>query len=192
MNRLRILPLVVMAIAVLGAATAAAADSGEPALEKPVMPGITQFSRLTESTGFAGPVVGFGGTTEPASLPDLRAAGFASVINLRISAERGAEIDASREIAEAAGLKYVHLPYNPVDAPPDILDEFIAAVGDAAGQPVYIHCSSATRVAGLWMAARVLVDGWDIDTAGEEAAAIAARPERAVELGTSLVESRGN
>ena len=95
-----------------------------------------------------------------------------------------------RAAAEAAGLQYLHLPYNPVNAPPDILDDFIAAVGEAAGQPVYIHCSSATRITGLWMAARVLVDGWDLDSAAQEAAAIAGRPERAVELGTSLVESR--
>lgn len=179
--------------ALLGWLVGSGALSGEPArpkLAKPEIPGITYFTQLSDSSGFAGEVVGFGGTTAPESMTELHAAGFATVINMRLAAERGAEVEASRAAAEKAGLGYVHLPYNPVNAPPEILDEFIEAVGNAGDQPVYIHCSSATRITGLWMAARVLIDGWDIEAAAQEAAAIAGRPERAVELGTSLIESR--
>jgi len=163
-----------------------------PSIEKQEIPGITNFTRLSNADSFAGDLVGFGGTTAPESMDELRAAGFATVVNMRLAAERGADIEASRAAAEAAGLNYVHLPYNPVNAPPDMLDQFIAAVGGSAEQPVYIHCSSATRVTAMWMAARVLVDGWETDAAAGEATAIAGRPERAVALGTSLVDSRRN
>ena len=170
-------------------ASAALAGGAEPHLEKLDVPGITNFTKLSDSSGFAGAMVGFGGATTPASMAELKAAGFTTVVNMRLAAERGAEVEASREAAEAAGLTYVHLPYNPMDAPPDILESFIATIGDS-GQPVYLHCASATRIGALWMAARVLEDGWDVDDATQEAVSIAGRPERAVELGNSLIESR--
>lgn len=189
MNALWKLLVLGVALASLAGCSGLTADPPEPTIEKPEIPGITYFTQLNNAGSFAGDVVGFGGTTEPASMDDLRAAGFTTVINMRLAAERGANVDASRAAAQAAGLKYIHLPYNTVNAPPDILDDFIVAVGDTKGQPVYIHCSSATRITGLWMAARVLVDGWDIEAAAGEAAAIAGRPERAVEIGNSLVQS---
>jgi uncharacterized protein (TIGR01244 family) len=190
MNNMRKLSGLLVALISLAGCAGLLGERTEPTLEKSDVPGITNFTQLNDGGGFAGELVGFGGATAPESMTELRAAGFATVINLRLAAERGADVDASRAAAEAAGLKYVHLPYNPANAPPEILDEFIAAIGNRGGQPLYIHCASATRVAGMWMAARVLVDGWDVDAAAGEAAAIAGRPERAVEVGRNLLESK--
>ena len=49
---------------------------------------------------------------------------------------------------------------------------FLAAVTDRANQPVYIHCGSANRVGAMWLIKRVVVDGWEVPRATEEATAI--------------------
>ncbi|MEN8162000.1 MAG: hypothetical protein ABFS41_18165 [Myxococcota bacterium] len=68
---------------------------------------------------------------------------------------------------------------------------FLAAVGDEANQPVYVHCGSGTRVAALWMIKRVVADGWEADRAREEAEAIAGKPEKAVAFATEYLASQG-
>ena len=180
----------ILVLSLLAGAMAQAETRTGPRLEKAEIPGITYFTRMSGSSGVAGDLVGFGGTTEPAAIPELKAAGFGTIINLRLSAERGAEVEASQAAAEAAGMNYVHLPFNPTASTEGIVDQFLAAVSDAGNQPAYIHCSSATRVAALWMVMRVEADDWTVEAAGEEARAIAGRPDRAAELGASLIESR--
>ena len=95
-----------------------------------------------------------------------------SVINLRLATEPGVDIDASRAAAQAAGLKYIYLPFDVENPDPQLFDNLQVAFDDKANQPVYIHCASANRVAFLWMIKRVLEDGWEIDKAEEEAEAI--------------------
>jgi uncharacterized protein (TIGR01244 family) len=151
-------------------------------MKKPDVPGITNFSREDAA--------GFGGVTQPSAMPWLKQAGFASVINLRLAAEPNADVDASRAAAEKAGLSYVHLPFDTANPDPELVPEFLAAVGEEANQPVYIHCASGTRAAALWMIKRVLVDGWKIDEAREEAEAIAAKPAEAVAFATRYIESQ--
>jgi len=182
--------IAVLAVLMFSGATAGAPDA--ITIEKVTVPGITNFSLLNESTGFAGSPVGFGGATQPAALSWLRDQGFVAVINLRFANEEGAELDSSIAASEAAGLEYMHLPFSPGNPDPDVVDSFLAAVSDAANQPVYIHCGSATRVAALWMIGRVLKDGWDIDAAAEEAELIALKPDDAIAVATAYVESHGN
>ena len=74
--------------------------------------------------------------------------------------------------AQAAGLKYIHLPFNAAMPDAKVVDGFLAAVGDTANQPVFIHCGSANRVGAVWMIKRALKDGWPIDRARAEAEAI--------------------
>ena len=154
------------------------------------MPGIENFSRIDGSSGFAGATVGFGGATQPSAMPALKQAGFRSVINLRAASESGAEIEASRAAAETAGLKYIHLPFDPTSPGASVVDDFLQAAGDEGNHPVYIHCGSATRAAALWMIGRVRADGWDLDAAAGEARAIAAKPDDAVAAATRYLDSR--
>jgi uncharacterized protein (TIGR01244 family) len=153
------------------------------------MPGVTNFARIDGSSGFAGDSAGFGGATEPSAMAALKNEGFATVINLRLAKERGADIEADRAAAEQAGLKFVHLPFFSQDATPEVVDNFLATVGNADNQPVYIYCGSGTRAVALWMTGRVLVDGWDIETASTEAGSIAAMPERTVALAENIIDS---
>jgi uncharacterized protein (TIGR01244 family) len=95
-----------------------------------------------------------------------------SVINLRMANEPGADIDAGRAAAQAAGLKYIHLPFNVAMPDAKVVDAFLAAVADKSNQPVFIHCGSANRVGGVWMIKRALQDGWPIERAQAEGEAI--------------------
>jgi uncharacterized protein (TIGR01244 family) len=180
--------------AILAAITVALLPVAAPASAEPQKgdaPGIVNFSEIRGDRGFAGSLVGFGGATAPEAMPWLRAHGFATVINLRFADEPGVDVEGSRTAAEAVGLKYLHLPFDPEKHPEsDVVGDVLAAVGDRMDQPVYIHCNSATRVAALWMIGRVIKDGWDIDAARREAESIALKPGEAIAFATWYVTSR--
>ena len=147
-------------------------DRREPAqVRKTDMPGITNFSRLDGTTGFGGATVGFGGATPPTAMAALKAAGFTSVISLRLASESGADIEASRAAAEAAGLRFIHVPFDAANPDPKLVDHFLAAVGNTANQPPYIYCASSNRVGALWMVTRAVKDGWEIARSRDEAVA---------------------
>ncbi len=152
---------------------------------------IENFSRIDDSTGFAGPQVGFGGATPDSAMSWLKGQGFASVINLRLAGEEGVDVECSRDAAEAAGLNYIHLPFSAKELDQQLINDFLAAVGDEVTQPVYIHCGSATRVAALWAIGRVLRDGWEIGATREEAEAIAHKPADAYAFATAYLKSHG-
>ena len=153
------------------------------------MSDIQNYSQIDGPSGFAGSTVGFGGATPSSAMSWLRGEGYATVINLRGASEEGANVEGCRTAAEAADLNYVHLPFDPRTPDPQVIDDFLAAIGDEANQPVYIHCASATRVAALWMIGRVLRDGWELDAAREEAAGIAAKPAEADAFATHYLAS---
>lgn len=159
------------------------------AIEKIDVPGVVNFARLDGSQGFAGSPVGFGGATEPAAMARLGSKGFVTIISLRLAHEEGMDVGASQRAAEAAGLRYIHLPIDPKKPAPGAIDSFLKAAADRANQPLYIHCNSATRVAAMWMIARVLKDGLEPDMASKEAELIAAKPEDAIVFATAYLES---
>ncbi len=152
-------PFAATAIIVLATVVA----SGQ--VTKSERPGITNFSRVDAT-------VGCGGATAPSAMAALGRDGFKSVVNLRLATEKGADIEASRAAAEAAGLNYIHLPFDAAKPDSAVVDNFLAAVSNPANQPVYIHCGSANRVGAVWMIKRSLRDGWPIDKALAEAEAI--------------------
>lgn len=156
-------------------------------LEKPELEGVYNYTRLSESEGYAGPVAGFGGATDPSAMPALKAEGYATVINLRLADEKDVDVEASRMAAEASGINYVHLPYDAGNPDANLVDAFLEIVGDPANQPVYVHCGSATRVGALWMVGRVEEDGWDMEQAGEEVRQIAAKPDASIRLAQGLL-----
>ena len=151
-------------------------------VRKSEMEGITNFSRVDAT-------VGCGGATKASAMPALKKDGFASVINLRLASESGADVDAGRAAAQAAGLKYIHLPFDVANPDPKLVDNFLAAVSDKSNQPVYIHCGSANRVGAVWMIKRVLKDGWSSDKALAEAEAIGLTNARLKTFATEYIAS---
>jgi uncharacterized protein (TIGR01244 family) len=129
------------------------------------LPGITNFARL-ETT------VACGGATGPEAMAEVKKLGFKSVINLRQASEQGVDIPAAEAAASAAGLRYLHLPFNVAAPDPTLVDRFLAAVAASENQPAYIHCAGGSRAAGLWLIKRVIVDKWDVERATKEAEAL--------------------
>jgi uncharacterized protein (TIGR01244 family) len=131
--------------------------------EKLTLPGAMNATRVDATVACAG-------ATSSEAFPALKKLGYASIINLRRAEEPGADIPAAREAAAAAGLKYVHLPFDSAHPDPAVVDAFLKAITDRSNAPAYIHCASANRASMMWMVKRVLIDGWDVPRASEEAA----------------------
>jgi len=150
-------------LAVVAAASVAASVNAQ--VQKKEFPGVRNYSRVDAT-------VGCGGQVDPAAMASLKSEGFVSVINLRLPTEEGANVEQGRAAAQAAGLKYIHLPFNAASPDTKVVDSFLAAVSDRANQPVFIHCGSASRVGGMWTIKRALQDKWPLEKALAEGKAI--------------------
>ena len=126
------------------------------------MPGVRNMTQVM-------PTVACAGATDSSAIPEIARRGFKAIISLRLASEEGANIDEAKKAAAAAGIRYVHIPYEVAKPTDAVVDHFLAAVADEANLPVFIHCGSANRVAGLWMIKRVVVDGWELAKAESEA-----------------------
>jgi uncharacterized protein (TIGR01244 family) len=150
-----------LAAAALCAATTASAEQ----VTKRDISGISTFAEV-EST------IACGGSTTPEAIREIGRMGFKSVVNLRLASEAGARVDEEGEAVRAAGMKYVHLPFNMQSPDPKLVDNFIAAVSGPANTPAYVHCAAGGRAAALWMIKRVKADGWTVERAMTEANAL--------------------
>ena len=142
-----------------------AASAVQAQVTKESIPGIVNFAHVETTIACAG-------ATTPAALAEVKKMGYASVINLRVGTEPGADIEASAAAAKAAGLNFIHLPFNAASPDPMLVDHFLEAVTAKNNQPAFIHCASANRAATLWLVKRLVVDKWDVDRASTEAAAL--------------------
>lgn len=169
----------ILLIAALVAATTLALSAQ---VQKKDVAGIRNYSRVDAT-------VGCGGSVDPAAMAGLKQEGYTSVINLRLPTEEGANVEAGRAAAQAAGLRYIYLPFNAAMPDAKVVDDFLAAVGDKTNQPVFIHCASANRVGGVWMIKRVLKDGWTLDRAKTEAEAIGLRDPQLIAFATTYIDT---
>ncbi len=77
------------------------------------------------------------------------------------------------EAVKAAGMNYVHLPFNVQIAGPEIGGRLHrGGDGARANQPAYVHCAAGGRAAAMWMVKRVVADHWDEQRALTEANAL--------------------
>jgi len=153
----RILPI--FAIVAMGFSVAVA----QAQVKKSTVPGVTNFAQVETTVACAGAIT-------PASVAGIKNMGFASIINLRLANEAGADIDGEAAAAKAAGINFVHLPFNTAAPDPAVADRFLKIITEPGTQPAFIHCASGNRAAAMWLIKRVLVDKWDNDRASEEAA----------------------
>ena len=155
---LRMSFLMLLAFAVSRAAAAQQVTKTE-------VPGVANFARL-ETT------VACGGATKPEGVPEIKKLGFASIINLRLPSEAGANIDAEAAAAQAAGIKFFSIPFSGQSPDPAVADKFIATITTPGNEPAFIHCAAGNRAAAMWMIKRLAVDRWDTDRAFQEATAL--------------------
>ena len=170
---------VVAVILLLAAASFAAQKKDSPARPGEYeYPSITNFLRIN-------PQYCTGGQPTAEDLARMKKGGVRAIINLR----RPSEYDAAAEEAEAAklGLRYINIPVAgsaPTDA---AADQFLKALADPQNRPAFIHCHTANRVGAFWMIRRVLVDGWTLDRAEQEARTIGLRSESLAEFARDYI-----
>jgi uncharacterized protein (TIGR01244 family) len=150
--------------ALVGAALLGPSVSAQQVTKRQI-PGISTFAQI-EST------IACGGATAPEAIREIRKMGFRSVINVRLASEPGALVEEEGSAARAAGLRYIHLPFDANAPDPNLIDHFIAAVTAPENTPVYVHCAAGGRAAALWMVKRVKGDGWPVQRALAEANAL--------------------
>ena len=136
---------------------------------KESVPGITNFARVETTVACAGAI-------KPESVAEIKKMGFASIINLRLATEEGANIDAEQAAAKAAGINFLHLPLSNTSPDAGVADRFLKAVTEPGNQPAFIHCAGGNRAAALWLIKRAVVDKWDMDRALSEATQLGYNP----------------
>jgi uncharacterized protein (TIGR01244 family) len=149
-------------IASLAALAALTATLGVGQVTKPTVEGVRNFAQVQTTVACAG-------ATTPESLAGLKKMGFASVINLRLPTEQGANLEAEADAAKAANINYVHIPFDGAKPSNEVADQFLKVITTPANAPAFIHCASGNRAAAMWMIKRALIDKWDIDKATDEA-----------------------
>ena len=132
-------------------------QSSQPSIE-----GVRNYTKVDATIGCAG-------ATDSKALASIAKLGYKTVLNLREATEDGVNIDESRVAAEAAGLKYIHLPFKGSAPDPKVADEFLKVVADTSNQPLFIHCGSANRVGAMWLIKRMVADKWPEERAVAEA-----------------------
>ena len=157
--------LIRFALLLVVAATFGSRPASAQQVTKQAVPGVQNFAKL-ETT------VACGGATTPEAVPELKKMGFASIINLRLPTEQGADIDAEAAAAKAAGIRFFAIPFNAQSPDPAVADRFLEAITAKGSEPAFIHCAGGNRAAAMWMIKRLAVDHWDVDRATKEATAL--------------------
>jgi uncharacterized protein (TIGR01244 family) len=147
-------------VTVIGVSVAA----GQTKVTKEAVPGIRNFAKLEMTVACAGAIT-------PESIAGIKKMGYASIMNLRLASEPGADIDAAAAAAKTAGINFVHIPVDSAQPSRTAIDDFLKAITDQRNNPAFIHCA-ANRAAALWFVKRVLVDKWETERAMEEASAL--------------------
>ena len=158
---MKYISIALTAVIALAGFTGAAAQQ----VTKETRDGIKNFARIETTVACAGAV-----TAE--AMPEIKKMGFASVINLREAQEPGADIEKHQAAAQAAGLRYYHVPINTAKPDPKAADQFIKVISSKEAEPAFIHCASANRASAMWLIKRIVVDHWDVDRASAEAEAL--------------------
>jgi uncharacterized protein (TIGR01244 family) len=148
----------------LAAVAIAASTLHAQEVNKEQVAGIRNLARLETTVACAGAI-----TSD--AVPEIKKMGFASIVNLRLATEPGADVETQAAAAQAAGLKYFHVPF---DGKPDpaAADAFLKAITSPGAEPAFIHCAGGNRAATMWLIKRLAVDRWDTDRAVAEAAAL--------------------
>jgi protein tyrosine phosphatase (PTP) superfamily phosphohydrolase (DUF442 family) len=96
------------------------------------VPGIRNFAKVESTVACAGAIT-------PGAIPEIKNMGFASIINLRLATEQGADIDGNIAAAKAAGIPYYHIPFSGSAPDPAAVDTFLKTITAPGVQPAFIH-----------------------------------------------------
>jgi uncharacterized protein (TIGR01244 family) len=156
-------PIAALALGATIVVTAGQATAQD--VNKDQVAGIRNLARLESTVACAGAIT-------PDAVPEIKKMGFASIFNLRLPTENGADVEKEEAAAKAAGLRYVHVPFDGSKPDPRAAGQFLDAITSPGAEPAFIHCGGGNRAATMWLIKRLAVDHWDVDRATKEAAAL--------------------
>jgi protein tyrosine phosphatase (PTP) superfamily phosphohydrolase (DUF442 family) len=93
--------------------------------------GIRNFAKIESTVACAGAIT-------PAAIEDIKKMGFASIINLRLATEQGADLEAHTAAAKAAGIPY-YSPFSGSAPDSAVVDTFLKTISTPGVQPAFIH-----------------------------------------------------
>jgi protein tyrosine phosphatase (PTP) superfamily phosphohydrolase (DUF442 family) len=96
------------------------------------VPAIRNFAKVESTVACAGAIT-------PAAVQEIKKMGYASIINLRLASEQGADIDGHTAAAKAAGIPYYHIPFSTAAPDPTVVDTFLKTITAPGVQPAFIH-----------------------------------------------------
>ncbi len=152
--------LIVSLVAIF--AIAVSLGAAQTKVTKESVPGITNYAHIETTVACAGAIT-------PGSVAEIKKMGYSSIINLRLANEPGADIEAEQAAAKAAGIKFVHVPFNGASPDTATVDRFLKVITEPGTEPAFIHCSGGNRAAAMWFIKRAVVDKWDTNRAMAEA-----------------------
>ena len=94
--------------------------------------GIRNFAKIESTVACAGAIT-------PAAIQEIKNMGYASIINLRLATEQGADIEGHSASAKAAGIPYYHIPFSAAAPDPAVVDTFLKTIATPGVQPAFIH-----------------------------------------------------
>jgi tyrosine-protein phosphatase SIW14 len=141
------------AVLVLGTCLAASAQSAPP--------GIPNFRQVNDH-------VFRGGQPSSEAFTSLSKLGVKTVVDLR---ETGDRSRTEEKLVKAAGMQYVSVPMNGMEAPSDAkVSKVLSLLDDASAGPVFVHClHGADRTGAVIACYRINHDHWDNQKALDEA-----------------------
>ena len=96
------------------------------------VPGIRNFAKVESTVACAGAIT-------PGAIPEIKKMGYASIINLRLATEQGADIEGNIAAAKAADIPYYHIPFSAAAPDPAAVDTFLKTITAPGVQPAFIH-----------------------------------------------------
>jgi protein tyrosine phosphatase (PTP) superfamily phosphohydrolase (DUF442 family) len=108
------------------------AIEGSAQVVRQEVPGIRNFAKIESTVACAGAIT-------PAAIQEIKKMGFASIINLRLATEQGADIEGHTATAKAAGIPYHHIPFSASAPDPAAVDVFLKTIKTPGVEPAFIH-----------------------------------------------------
>ena len=94
--------------------------------------GIRNFAKIESTVACAGAIT-------PAAIQEIKKMGYASIINLRLATEQGADIEGHTAVAKTAGIPYYHIPFSASAPDPAVVDTFLKTIKAPGVEPAFIH-----------------------------------------------------
>jgi protein tyrosine phosphatase (PTP) superfamily phosphohydrolase (DUF442 family) len=109
-----------------------AATSAAAQVVREEVAGIRNYARVESTVACAGAITA-------QAIPQIKAMGYRSIINLRLASEQGAEVEVHTAAAKAAGIPYFHIPFSGAKPDPAAVDIFLKTITSPDVTPAFVH-----------------------------------------------------